>query len=80
MLLALSSAVAALTFIAEAIALGIQANISPLRVLESAFDFEIIRPGFLVLGVGLIVVALVFVCARFAKPRRAARWVKPLAP
>ena len=80
MLLALSGVVAALTFIFEAIALGIQANISPLRVLESAFDFETIRPGFLVLGVGLIVVALDFACAQFAKPRRAARSVEPLAP
>ncbi len=36
MLLALSVMVAALTFIAEAIALGIQANVSPLRVLQAA--------------------------------------------
>ena len=66
--------------LAEAIALGIQANVSPLRVLESALDFEMIRPGFLVLGVGLIVVALDFARAQFAKPRRAARSVEPLAP
>src|SRR5260370_42292236 len=52
---------------------GIQANISPLRVLQSAFDFDLIRPGWLVLGAGLIVVALDFACARFAKQRRAAR-------
>src|SRR5215831_17721709 len=64
MLLSLSGVVAALTFIAEAIALGIQANVSPLRVLESALDFEMIRPGFLVLGAGLIVVALDYVRAR----------------
>jgi sulfoxide reductase heme-binding subunit YedZ len=78
MLLTLSVIVAALTFIAEAIALGIQANVSPLRVLQSAFyfDFDMIRPGWLVLGAGLIVVALDFVCARFAKPRRAARQVE----
>jgi sulfoxide reductase heme-binding subunit YedZ len=73
MLLALSVMVAALTFIAEAIALGIQAKVSPLRVLQAAFDFDVIRPGWLVLGAGLIVVALDFVCARFAKQRRAAR-------
>jgi sulfoxide reductase heme-binding subunit YedZ len=75
MLLALSVMVAALTFIAEAIALGIQANVSPLRVLQSAFDFnlDMIRPGWLVLGAGLIVVMLDFVCAHFAKQRRAAR-------
>ena len=76
MLLALSVMVAALTFIAEAIALGIEANVSPLRVLQSAFDFDLIRPGWLVLGAGLIVVALDFACARFAKQRRAARQVE----
>jgi methionine sulfoxide reductase heme-binding subunit len=72
-LLALSIIVAALTFIAEAIALGVQANVSPLRVLQAAFDFDVIRPGWLVLGAGLVVVALDFVGARFAKQRRAAR-------
>jgi sulfoxide reductase heme-binding subunit YedZ len=76
MLFALSVMVAALTFIAEAIALGIQIDVSPLRVLQSAFDFDVIRPGWLVLGAGLIVVALDLVCARFAKPRRAARRVQ----
>jgi hypothetical protein len=76
MLLALSVMVAALTFIAEAIALGIEANVSPLRVLQSAFDFDLIRPGWLVLGAVLIVVALDFACARFAKQRRAARQVE----
>jgi methionine sulfoxide reductase heme-binding subunit len=72
-LLALSVMVAALTFIAEAIALGIQANVSPLRVLQAAFDFDVIRSGWLVLGAGLTVVVLDFVCARFAKQRHAAR-------
>jgi methionine sulfoxide reductase heme-binding subunit len=78
MLLALTCMIAALTFIAEAIALGIQANVSPLRVLQTAFDFDfdMIRPGWLVLGAGLMVVALDFVCARFAKPRRAGRQVE----
>jgi methionine sulfoxide reductase heme-binding subunit len=68
MLLALSCTIAALTFIAEAIALGIQANVSPLRVLQYAFDFGMIRPGWLVLAAGLIMVLLDFVRARFAKP------------
>jgi hypothetical protein len=74
--------IAALTFIAEAIALGIQASVSPLRVLESAFDFDLdmIRPGWLVLGAGLVVVVFDFVRARFAKPHRAPRRVeRPLA-
>jgi len=35
-------------------------------VLQSAFDFDMIRPGWLVLGVGLIVVALDFSWARLA--------------
>ena len=75
MLLALTVVITALTFIGEAIALGIQANVSPLRVLESSldFDFDMIRPGWVVLGVGLIVVALDLVRARFVKPRRVAR-------
>jgi methionine sulfoxide reductase heme-binding subunit len=78
MLLALSVMIAALTFIAEAIALGIQANVSPLTVLQSTFDFEFdtIRPGWLMLGAGLIVVALDFVCSRFAKRRRAVRRIE----
>ena len=75
MLLALSVVIAALTFVVEAIALGIQANVSPLRVLQNAFDFDIdmIRPGWLVLAAGLSVVVLDLVRARFAKPRRTAR-------
>ena len=81
-LLALSGMIAALTFIAEAIALGIQASVSPLRVLESAFDFDfdMIRPGWLVLGAGLVVVAFDFVRARFAKPHSVPRRMeRPLA-
>ena len=79
MLLALSVIIAALTFIAEAIALGIEANVSPLRVLQSAFefDFDMIRPGWLVLCAGLTVAALDLVCACFAKARRVARRVEP---
>ena len=73
MLIALSVAIAGLTFIGDAIAIGIQANVSPLRVLQSAFDFDMIRPGWLVLGVGLIVVALDFSCARLANSRSRAR-------
>jgi sulfoxide reductase heme-binding subunit YedZ len=77
MLLALSVSIAGLTFIAEAVGIGIVFNVSPLRVLQSAFDFSdisMIRPGWLVLGAGLIVVALDIVRARFAKrrPRRSA--------
>jgi sulfoxide reductase heme-binding subunit YedZ len=69
----LTAAVAALTFAAEAIGIGIAFNVSPLRVLETAFDFDpySIRPGWLVFGAGMIVVVLDWVRARFVKPRRA---------
>jgi methionine sulfoxide reductase heme-binding subunit len=72
-LLALSVAIAALTFAAEAIGIGLVFNVSPLRVLGTAFDFDdltSIRPGWLVLGAGLIVVAIDLIRARFG-PRRA---------
>ncbi len=59
-LLALTLAVSGLTFLGEAIGIGIAFNVSPLRVLETTldFDWEMIRPGWLVLGAGLCVVAL----------------------
>ena len=60
MLLALTVTVTVLTFAGEAIGLAIVFKISPLRVLQTAFDFDLdlIRPGWLVLGAGLCVVAL----------------------
>jgi sulfoxide reductase heme-binding subunit YedZ len=76
MLLVLSAVVAALTFIAEAVGIGLVFNVSPFRVLESAFDFDdlsMIRPGWLVLGAGLIVVALDLVRARFGRGRKPSR-------
>jgi sulfoxide reductase heme-binding subunit YedZ len=61
MLLALSVAIAALTFAGEAVGIGLAFNVSPLRVLQTAFDFSLeIRPGWLVLAAGLAVVALDF--------------------
>ena len=64
-LLALSVAVSVLTFAGEAIGIGIAFHVSPLRVLETVFDFESgIRPGWQVLGAGLLVVALDFARAR----------------
>jgi sulfoxide reductase heme-binding subunit YedZ len=70
MLLALSATVAVLTFAGEAIGLAIVFKISPLRVLQTAFDFDLdlIRPGWLVLGAGLCVVALDLVRAWWRKP------------
>jgi sulfoxide reductase heme-binding subunit YedZ len=60
MLFALSVAIAALTFIAEAVGIGIAFNVSPLMVLQTAFDFDFaaIRPGWLVFGAGLVVVVV----------------------
>lgn len=76
-LLALSVIVAALTFAGEAIGIGIQFGVSPMRVLATAFDFDAgIRPGWQVLAAGLAVVALDFVRARWnsrpARPRTVA--------
>ncbi len=81
MLAALTVAVAVLTFLAEAVGIGIAFNVSPLRVLETAFDFDpySIRPGWLVLGAGLIVVAVDLVRARLATPRRSAARPEPSA-
>ena len=62
MLLGLTVVVSALTFTFEAIGLGIAFHVSPLMVLQTAFDFDFdtldIRPGWLVLAAGLCVVAL----------------------
>ena len=77
MLLALSVVVAALTFIAEAIGIGIVFNVSPFRVLgnprSTSTTSRMIRPGWLVLGAGLIVVAVDLVRARFGRRRTPAR-------
>jgi len=75
MLFALTVTISALTFIAEAIGLGIVFHVSPWRVLATALDFDpdMIRPGWLVFASGLCVVVLDFVRARYAKPRRPAR-------
>jgi sulfoxide reductase heme-binding subunit YedZ len=76
-LLMLSIAVSVLTFIGEAIGIGISFHVSPLRVLDAAFDFDAgIRPGWEVLGAGLVVVAIDFVRARW--PSRTPR-ARPVA-
>lgn len=73
-LVGLAFGVALLTFLAEAVGIGIAFNVSPLRVLETAFDFDFysIRPGWLVLAAGSVVAAVNWVRARYAKPRRPA--------
>ena len=79
MLLALTVTMSALTFICEAVGIGIVFNVSPWRILQTTFDFDfnMIRPGWLVLGAGLCVVALDYVRARLAKPRRVVRGAQP---
>ena len=75
----LSVAVAALTFGAEAVGIAWKFNRPVLDILYlnldvdfEYFDFDMIRPGWRVLGVGLAVTAIDAVCARVigAKPRR----------
>ena len=71
-LAALAVVVAALTFAGEAIGVGIAFHVSPLRVLDTAFDFDVgIRPGWQVLAAALGVAALNAVRARWNS--RAAR-------
>ncbi|HEY6833308.1 MAG TPA: protein-methionine-sulfoxide reductase heme-binding subunit MsrQ [Pseudolabrys sp.] len=65
-LIGLSVAVSALTFIGEAVGIGIAFHVSPLRVLETAFDFDAgIRPGWQVLAAGLAVAVLDIVRERW---------------
>jgi methionine sulfoxide reductase heme-binding subunit len=53
----LTLAVALLTFLVEAVGIGLWYRASPLRVLQTAFDFDLaIRPGWYVLAAGLAVV------------------------
>ena len=72
-LVGLSVAIATLTFAAEAIGIAIVFNAPVTAVLEADLDFDVgldmIRPGWLVLGAGLAVSALNFVCARVVKAK-----------
>jgi hypothetical protein len=81
-LLALTVVVCALTFAAEAVGIGLAFHVSPLMVLEMAFDFDIetIRPGWFVLGAGLCVVALDVVRAWWRRPRTRAGKPVPVKP
>jgi sulfoxide reductase heme-binding subunit YedZ len=73
MLFVLSVVVAVLVFLCEAVGIGLAFNVSPLRILSMAFDFDFysIRPGWAVLAVGLAVTAVAFVRERMAPPARA---------
>jgi sulfoxide reductase heme-binding subunit YedZ len=75
-LLAMSVVVSMLTFAGEAIGIGIAFHVSPMRVLDAAFNIRAgIRPGWEVLGAGLAVVALDFVRGHRRKPSPRARAV-----
>ncbi|MBI1204399.1 MAG: sulfoxide reductase heme-binding subunit YedZ [Rhodopseudomonas sp.] len=65
-LFGLAIVVSALVFIGEAIGIGLQFHVSPLRVLDAAFDFGAgIRPGWQVLAAGLAVVVVNALRARW---------------
>ncbi len=65
-LLALSIAVSILSFAGEAIGIGIAFHVSPLRVLDAAFDFGAgIRPCWEVLAAGVAVTIVDFARARW---------------
>ena len=72
-LLMLAVVASALVFAAEAIGIGLYYKVSPLLVLQSAFEFDLdmIRPGWLVLAAGLCVVVLQLVQAWRQKSSRA---------
>jgi sulfoxide reductase heme-binding subunit YedZ len=75
-LLVMSIVVSMLTFAGEAIGIGIAFHVSPMRVLDAAFNIRAgIRPGWEVLAVGLAVVALDFVRGHWRKPSPRARAV-----
>ena len=58
-LLILAVAVSTVTFLGEAIGIAIAFHVSPLLVLGMIFDFSVgIRPGWQVLGAGLVVVVI----------------------
>ncbi len=71
-LIGLAVVVTALTFVGEAIGIGIAYSVSPLMVLRMAlvFDPDVIEPGWLVLGVGLCVVLIDVARMGWRKPRR----------
>ena len=64
-LLGLSVAVSLLTFAGEAVGIGIAFHVSPLRVLDTVFDFDAgIRPGWQVLAAGTCGLSSSMPCAR----------------
>jgi sulfoxide reductase heme-binding subunit YedZ len=75
-LMTLTALTTLLVILGEAFGIAVYYGVSPWLVLQSSFEFdlEMIRPGWLVLGAGLCVVALAAVRAVWRKkPARAAR-------
>jgi len=69
-LLVMTVAVSLITFLGEAAGIAFAFHVSPLRVLGTALDFDIgVRPGWEVLGAGLVVAAIDALRSRSAKPR-----------
>lgn len=69
-LLALALAASLLTFIGEAVGIGIAYRVSPWMVIRTAFDFSfVIRPGWLVLAAGLGVALIDLVRGRMRPDR-----------
>ncbi len=75
-LLLLAVAVSLITFAGEAVGIGLAFHISPLRVIETIFDFDVgIRPGWKVLAAGLAVAAVDAALARWKNRAVTARAV-----
>jgi sulfoxide reductase heme-binding subunit YedZ len=69
-LLVLTIVVSVLSFVGEAVGIGIAFHVSPLVVLETVFDFDVgIRPGWEALAAGLCVVVLDLIRSRAGKSR-----------
>lgn len=66
-LLVLTAIAAALVILGEALGIAVYYGVSPWLVLQSTFEFDLdmIRPGWLVLGAGLCVIALAAVRALY---------------
>ncbi|MGA7386829.1 MAG: ferric reductase-like transmembrane domain-containing protein [Pseudolabrys sp.] len=65
-LLTLAIVMSVVTFAGEAIGIAIAFHVSPMRVLNTIFDFDVgIRPGWQILAAGLAVVAIDAVVARW---------------
>ena len=71
---------AAVTFVGEAIGIGLSFGVSPLQILATVFDFDLgIRPGWWVLGAGLAVAALDLVRNVLLRPAPAPHRARPAA-